>query len=917
MLNLYLGGGDKIKNCNDYYTNILHRFEITMALRCLCIMIMVVLLMVSISPMVIAELPSHIEDSEKHSVSPSEQFGDSLLILDSAKIDRKPLGFSKSSIDISPSLLQINGSLGKDTFQGQFNLTAVQSNISNLTFRPSNMQMDIAGGPLAPNIIIPSVDIQVSGEKKIIMGQTEQYLLSVNNIPGSGKYTGELYINYEKQPAGKHVLPISLLAYKLNSSSSSILVSFENGVLSYFGTEDLNYELKLNKEYGFISPEVAKGMIVGLNIKLSELTNSDRSSIINSVDIFKLIDKKYGDNGSILIQLNFKNGQFAPGKYTGNLIVGLNGSLQPLVIVPVELRVRSNKWLAFFLILIGVFGYLILNNWNTTGKERNDIERHVLKISTRMRKSSIPVQCCSKIEGILSNVQEFIHDKNLVDARKKVIEAESELKTCEDAKKKLDEKEESTKLLIIKLDKLRAQTILILKNYGQVKPSESEVITFISNKLLGDLNSLRNKIYKASSVDEKKWDNAMGGEKSVIDLFNECDTNINDYKKLIADFQDLKTDLESDQIPDNLKIKLNTCIGDSDAKEFRDINIINDVKTLSEKLQKRKNQLNDKNKLNTCINEYNKLISELNEDEKKALEIESDYIIRALCSDYATSEDINKKIENIKKIRSQKRETPPSQKNSTIEAKWASSEKNFALLEYINKADHLNKSKKEDKSPNDDIRGSSSPEVFPAEPLKIGSIKADKGTLDFVSTIESKMIEFWRLETKEGEKVKWTAEASPVLKDERILFRFILNGKERRGWKADNIWIWTPTRMDDLDNRLKVEAKYDGIGGEEVIKILNIRWLRSEKNSWDKIKDEIYLPEFLSPEWKEAVMKTAIWIAVIGSLSFIGYVQLYSGNPTFGSGNTLLEYSTLIFWGFGIQAGTSKALDIVKALGGS
>ena len=26
--------------------------------------------------------------------------------------------------------------------------------------------------------------------------------------------------------------------------------------------------------------------------------------------------------------------------------------------------------------------------------------------------------------------------------------------------------------------------------------------------------------------------------------------------------------------------------------------------------------------------------------------------------------------------------------------------------------------------------------------------------------------------------------------------------------------------MDDLDNRLKVEAKYDGIGGEEVIKYL-------------------------------------------------------------------------------------------------
>jgi len=859
-----------MKNCKDYYTNILHRFEITKFLRCLCIMIIGVLLLVSISPMVIAEQPPN--------------------------------------ISISPSLLQINGSLGKDTFQGQFNLTAVKSNISNLTFRSSNMQMDIAGGPLAPNIIIPSSNIQVSGEKKIIVGRTEQYLLSVNNIPGSGKYTGNLYINYEKQPADKYVLPISLLAYKLNSSSSSILVSFENGVFSYGGTGDFNYELKLNKEYGLISPEVAKEMIIGLNIKLSELPNSDRSSIINSVDIFKLIDKKYGDDGSILIKLNFKNGQFAPGKYTGNLIVGLNGSLQPLVIVPVELRVRSNKWLAFILILLGVFGYLILTNWNTTGKERTDIESHVLKIRTRMLELSVPEQCCLKIEGILSNVQEFIHDKNLTDARKKVIEAESELKTCEDAKKKLDEKEESTKLLITKLDNLREQTILILKYYGIVDPSKSKVITFISNKLLGDLNYLRNKIDKASSVDEKKWDDAQGGEKSIIDLFNECDTNINDFKKLIADFQDLKTDLETDRIPDKLKSKLNKCIGENDAKEFRDINIINDVKTLSEKLQKRKNQLNDKNKLNTCINKYDKLINELKEDEKNALGTELDDIIRALCSDYATSEDINKKLENIEKNKIQEKNPPKSPINGTVVEAVVPSASHLAL----DLQEHP-----ENKQPKETIMNGSSAEVVAAEPLKIGSIEADKGNLDYLITIEPKLMEFWRLETKEGEKVKWTAEAFPVLEDKRIFFRFILNGKERRGWKADNTWIWIPTRMDDIDNRLKVEAKYDGKSGEEVKKILNIRWLRHEKNFWDKIKEELDLPEFLSPEWKEAVMKTAIWIAVMGSLSFIGYVQLYSGNPTFGAGNTLLEYSTLVFWGFGIQAGTSKALDIVKALSGS
>ena len=64
------------------------------------------------------------------------------------------------------------------------------------------------------------------------------------------------------------------------------------------------------------------------------------------------------------------------------------------------------------------------------------------------------------------------------------------------------------------------------------------VITFISNKLLGDLNSLRNK-YTKHQVLMKKMGQCHGGEKSVIDLFNECDTILT-ITKLIADFQDLK-----------------------------------------------------------------------------------------------------------------------------------------------------------------------------------------------------------------------------------------------------------------------------------------------------------------------------------------------------------------------------------------
>ena len=61
--------------------------------------------------------------------------------------------------------------------------------------------------------------------------------------------------------------------------------------------------------------------------------------------------------------------------------------------------------------------------------------------------------CREKIEQMLDvNVKKLLYDDNLKDARSKVDEAESDLKNCIIAKKKLDEKAENTGHLIKKLD---------------------------------------------------------------------------------------------------------------------------------------------------------------------------------------------------------------------------------------------------------------------------------------------------------------------------------------------------------------------------------------------------------------------------------------------------------------------------------
>lgn len=825
------------------------------------------------------------------------------VILSSCLLLVSPItGFpdSNSSIILDPPKLMINGTLGKDSFHGIFYITAVGRNISNLTFEPGSMKMNNLSSSCAPNIFIPSASIQVSGKKDIIMGQTREYELSVNNIPGSGVYVGKLDIGYDKQPIGKKDgLQIVLLAYKLNASPSSLILNFENGIIMGLGgTDNANRTLELNGETGKLPPDIAKDMISGLNVTMSELVNEDKSLRINSLDILELNRPpiKYGKDGCIEIDSKFINGQFTPGKYTGSLVVQLNGSLQPIAVIPVELRVRSNKWLAFFLIFLGVAGYLIFNNWNTTGRERNDINRRVSKIRDDIRES-VSGQCQKKIEGLLSEVDEHINDKKLDDVQKKMENIESEMKTCKEAKKKLDNAANNAKDLINKLDELEGLAEDELKKW-EIDPKDSNLIQVLIPDILAKLNHLRNnKIAKVSDVDEKVWDDKTQTEKSINDLFKEYNENVQDLSKLIEDSKELGEDLDSDKLSRESKKIFKDCAKENEVTEFKEINEIDDIKKCSDNIKNRKEQVADnKNGWKESIDKYNELCQKLkNGDLNDGQKSELDRIKKDICS-YTKVNDILNRLTAI-----ENNKIPESGNKSKPERGMA-----VASLH----RDHPQKLGIRDLSPES-----------PDKP-EIKDLSPDSSKVEKLPKMDREAFDSWRIEAKEGDRIKWTAEAFPILPDLQTRFMFILNGNELGDWKSDNTWIWIPGRNDEMDNRLEVRAKYKG-KIQEASKFARFEWSRKKKNHMDKILDATKLPEFLSsesflsPEWNEMFMKATLWGFATIILTYVGYAQLYAGNPTFGAGNTAIEYSTLIFWGFGIQASTSKAVDIVKAFTGS
>jgi hypothetical protein len=161
-----------------------------------------------------------------------------------------------------------------------------------------------------------------------------------------------------------------------------------------------------------------------------------------------------------------------------------------------------------------------------------------------------------------------------------------------------------------------------------------------------------------------------------------------------------------------------------------------------------------------------------------------------------------------------------------------------------------------------------------------------------------------------GREIVWTAAANPDLPDRRTQFKFILNGKAIDDWTADNTFTWVPGDVDDRQNILKVEARYEGLQDSETDpQYFKFELKPRELSPWDQIRAQ-WTPE------REKYFREGFHLFIAFVLAAaIGYGQHYTDGLFYGAENTWLGYLTLFLWGFGIEASTTKAAEFFKSLG--
>lgn len=354
---------------------------------------------------------------------------------------------SASTLQLDPQELLINGSLGTDFFQASINVTALDSNITDLNFMPCNLRMITPPGPWAPQFLVSSADIQITPDiKTILKGQTIEYLIKVQNIPRPGQYNGSIFLSYNEQSGGTpETLPISLLAYKFNASP--IFLEFEKGLfeidgisetlpISLFLTDKFNASpsrifldfekrlietiggtwpqsrsIELREESGQAPQDTKKYLAKNLNATLEEMVNvDDKSCTFCGSDNFQFGHAIF-ENDRIILNATFKNPKGDVGKYMGVLTVTPNNSLWPVISIPVEMRIRLMPgWFAFSLIFLGVFISYITTYWNKTERDNKLIKyiiermREVLGI---MKLQNIAIESDKELQSVDDTLNKY------------------------------------------------------------------------------------------------------------------------------------------------------------------------------------------------------------------------------------------------------------------------------------------------------------------------------------------------------------------------------------------------------------------------------------------------------------------------------------------------------------------------------
>lgn len=812
-----------------------------------------------------------------------------------------------SPLKLNPANISINGTLGSDSFQNRLSIIAANSNISNLTFHPGNLEMISDRGEWMPSIWITSENVKVSPSdvKDISKGGEQEFMVSVQGIPQSGRYSGKLYLSYDEQPGKPDKVTINLTAYKLNASGP-IIREMENSFFGLMGIGSGPYDLEIMEENGRAPIEVIKSLTTGINASMGDLINPDDKSLrLKGADIFEQ-GKVEIKEGRIIIHTRFETPDAEPGKYTGILTIKTARSLGPVLSIPVEMRIRSSSFLAALLIAFGLLISMFCEWWKGKGKEITAIRHDADRIQRELR-AMARIECRKKIETLLKDIVENIYDDDLKAAREKVDRADMELKRCAETKKKLDEKESAVGDLIKKMKEIERRASDILVNSGVENPDKSKVLEYLSKNEDGLLmlkRSIERGLYPG--LEEKIWNEDYRKEKSLIEIFNDQNDMISELDQLLGKMEELVGYLANFK-GDNKNMWIT--LAKVNIEQFRDIVSRDHVKAAIEQVDKRIGQLRDQSvcklvdmlgplkesAIGLCNSlspedplreQIEPLIDNLNEmEDSLALypALESDNTLKTL-------EGIKKELEKIRgqiKIRESKSEKFSYKE---IQAFVLQSKESLNAISAIRLVQERAAEEAKVKTPETSGATPSVSEREKPHPADVTSLTWSP---------ENPLI---------GKPIRWTARAFEQ-KNDRTLYKFVLNHEERRDWNADRTWEWTPNDNDKGGNILEVRARYEmteAFDGEP--KYHKFELMTRDLGARNRFK-MWWTPELQNWAGK-SFLKTVAFLIV----AYIGYVQLYANNPTFGAGNTHLEYLTLLLWGFGIQPGTEKAAELFKSL---
>jgi uncharacterized coiled-coil protein SlyX len=254
------------------------------------------------------------------------------------------------------------------------------------------------------------------------------------------------------------------------------------------------------------------------------------------------------------------------------------------------MRIRSSSLLAALLIAFGLLISMFCEWWKGKGKEITAIRHDADRIQRELRVMA-RIECRKKIETLLKDVVENIYDDDLKAAREKVDRAGTELKSCAETKKKLDEKESAVGDLIEKMKEIERRASDILLNCGVENPDKSKVLDYISkneNCLLMLKRSIDRDLYP--DLEEKIWNKIYRKEKSLIEIFNDQNDMISELDQLLGKMEELVRYLANFKgASKNMWITL----AKVNIEQFRDIDSNEHVKVAIEQVDKRIDQLHD------------------------------------------------------------------------------------------------------------------------------------------------------------------------------------------------------------------------------------------------------------------------------------------------------------------------------------